>query len=670
MKTYEQRTQAVLDGVERKKKNRRMLVALSTTASLCVVVLVMSLVLFLPYGTPATPGDSPYRAVIEYLSAGMPAYRNNFEKWSDAVGSSRSKGAIAYDSAANSANDAPMPNNAGSGVKEGSSYTEDEHYQENTNNQVEGVREGDLLKQSDNYFYYLRTLDIEYEGQLEPSDEDYYMYDSIWYDVDGDEVAWRRVFVRYRLQLLVYRKNGSDTQCVSTYTFAPANGYISGYAAKEMFLSDDCRTLTVVVDSVYHNGTTPLTAVMTLDLSDLQNIRVADEQYVTGDYLTARVSAGRLLLVTTYYARYYIDFDVPDTYIPYVLDDDSKIDLVDPDDIIIPETGYQAAYTVVTLFDGGEAIDQYALMGYSSTVYANGQRIYVTHDDWYDYDEEEGTNTTTVVCLSYGADGLDKVGQFPVNGSVLNQYSMDEYNGVFRVATSVSRSKIVADKYDDYQYIEFSNTAALYCYRVEDWKLIARVEDFAPQDETVRSARFVGDTAYICTAVQTRDPVFCFDLSDYDHITYTHTGEITGFSMSLTTFADDTLLGIGVDDNWDLKIELYRRAEMDMQSVDKAVLEYTSIVDEYKSYLINREYGLIGVPAWSWAYSEDGYADEYGCKYYLFAYADGQLRLVEKVAMESTRPYFSRAAIASDGYLYMFCDGWFTVRKVADLLAQ
>ena len=665
MKTYEERTQAVMDGVARKKKTRRMAVALSTTASLCLVVLVLSLVLFLPYGTTEIDINSPYYAVIQRLeqSRSATAYRNNYEKWSDEIGSwriTKSSNMLTMDEANSAVEE------AGNAVPKGNS----QEYIENTNNQVEGVREGDLLKQSTDYWYYLHTVDVKVEGQWTPEEGDQYYYDYYYtefYTDDGD-VYYNPVLVRYRLQLSVYDKKGKDTQCITTFDFAPNNGYIKGYSTKEMFLSDDCNTLTVLVDGVYHDSK-PLTAVLTLDISDLQNINVVKQQYVSGEYITSRVCDGRLLVITSYYNfyNYYydaIDYEKPETFVPYVLDGKSKDAVdnyhpVDPDDILIPETGGAWQYTVATLFDGGQSVGQYALLGGSNCVYVNQQRAYISA-----LTSDHSRQFSNVLCLSYGAEGLRKVGYFLVEGSILNQYSMDEYNGVFRVATSLMQYQWVED--DDYSYMVDSTAgAALYCYSVDDWKLIAKVEDFAPKNETVRSARFMGNTAYICTAVYVRDPVFCFDLSDYSHITYTQTPEITGFSMSLTEFVDGTLLGIGVDDRWNAKIELYRATQEDVTTLSKVELNNTSLCEEYKSYLFDRTDGLIAVPAWCWD-NEDGYQDS-GSMYYVMAYRNGLLGLVKSVSIQNSQLYDARCAVA-DGYMYMFCGGWYTVCDLQEML--
>lgn len=678
MKTYEERTADVMDKVAHKKKVHKQVAAITSCASVCVVVLVLSLVLFLPYSTPG--GNSPYQNVINVLSPVVTPYRNNFEKWTSGINLDSAiglpKGAAVYDRGDLVMEDATaaMPN---SGTGAASDKTnEGEQYQENTNNQVEGVREGDLLKQSTNYFYYLRVVPTSEEG-----------YAPYYYE-DFGVISYRKAvwgyYYQYKLQLDVYRKDGLNTALVTSFDFAPAKGNLSGFCTKEMYLNDACDTITVVADGLDSDNGVEYTVAFALDIADLQSISVKAEQYVTGEYVSSRISDGRLLIITEYHP-WDFEYEKPETFIPYVTTAGGKADLVDPEDIVLPDQVERAYYTVVTLFDSNLASrDKVAFLGYSSNVYATGDHLYVSHangvDRWEDSenkgDKDETRDTTTLYCVSYGADGLRTLTHLEVPGTILNQYSMDEYDGVLRVAATIRT--YCRQQYSwgsGYWWNTDKMNAGLYCYDTDTWQLIAKEEFFAPEDETVRSARFMGNFAYICTAVQTRDPVFCFDLSDYDNITYTHTGEITGFSMSLTPFVEDSLVGVGVDEDWYLKVELYRKGEDSVTSIAKMALDRVNVEEEFKTYLFNSQYALVGVPGYRYTYYDyrwdeendtwvDEVIDEGGQYYYLFQYKDGALSLYDTIDLSGENnsrinsSYYLqnvRAAV-SDGYCYVFLE--------------
>jgi uncharacterized secreted protein with C-terminal beta-propeller domain len=100
---------------------------------------------------------------------------------------------------------------------------------------------------------------------------------------------------------------------------------------------------------------------------------------------------------------------------------------------------------------------------------------------------------------------------------------MDEYDGNLRVFTTTSDTSV---------------NVSLFIINAEKLKVVKSVEGFAPAGESVRSARFEKTTAYVCTSKLFTDPVFFFDLSDINNITYKDTGTIEGYSTSLVDFTN------------------------------------------------------------------------------------------------------------------------------------
>ena len=85
--------------------------------------------------------------------------------------------------------------------------------------------------------------------------------------------------------------------------------------------------------------------------------------------------------------------------------------------------------------------------------------------------------------------------QGSVPGYTINQYSMDEYNGYFRIATNWQNQTQMNNV-----YVLNSNLST-----------VGKLEGLA-QNENLYSVRFMGDRAYIVTFHQT-DPFFVIDLS-------------------------------------------------------------------------------------------------------------------------------------------------------------
>jgi len=204
----------------------------------------------------------------------------------------------------------------------------------------------------------------------------------------------------------------------------------------------------------------------------------------------------------------------------------------------------------------------------------------------------------------------------------------------------------------------FTN-ANLYCIRLSDLRIAAEVIAFAPEGETVRSVRFDGHNAYVCTSVMLKDPVFFFDLSDLSAITVKDTGTIDGYSSSLVDFGDGYLLGIGYGAAFsDLKVEIYQESENGVVSVDSYTVSNASFSENYKSYYIDRENRMVGLGMTRYHSDPYGYAS-----YYLLLVFDGyELEQVLLAPVEG-EDACKRGVLIGD-YFYIFGEVSFSVRKV------
>ena len=197
---------------------------------------------------------------------------------------------------------------------------------------------------------------------------------------------------------------------------------------------------------------------------------------------------------------------------------------------------------------------------------------------------------------------------------------------------------------------------SLYIYNLHDNSLAYSVEDFAIEGEEATAVRFMGDELYVCTAVVAKftDPVYFFDLTDYENIIFNDTGIIEGYSTSLIDLGEGFLLGMGVESRDYSKIEVYEDAGDRVVSVDKLLFD-GDVSSEYKAYLINREKNLFGFGARYFAPSD---IYEVGKNYYNNVYVlvqfDGyDLNIIEICTIPSgVDPDTVRCAYV-DGYLYI-----------------
>lgn len=600
MKNYEERIKSSYEKAENMRTARYRIQTLCTIAVCACLVIALALVLFIPINHPAHSlsayEDSEYYSVIskiDKLTYDEPEYKNYYQKWFGNFNLLSLSGCGAkgnYD-------DAPA-------VEESNG-----NYVEVTDNQVYGVTEGDLFKRTDKYIFYITENNI----------------------------------------LKIYSIAQEHSEEAAQFEISPENGTsFKGYAANtEMYLNADGTTVTLVTPAYSTADGILYTEFINIDVSDLSDIKISGRLYVSGKYISSRHTDAGYLLITQFTVGT-PDFSDEKSFLPQA-GTLGNLESFASDQIICPETPDYARYTVIcNLDDELNLKGTCAFLSYSQNVYVSEENVYTIRNYTEPDYEVNGTmyyneSRSEISRVSY-TDGLEYKGSTVITGSVLNSYSLDEYNGILRVAASTSYVKqrnTGEDYYPD--AVTSIMSASVYCIDITDGGIVGVLENFAPNGEQVKSARFDKNTAYVCTAVEFSDPVFVIDLSDFNDITYSDTGTITGYSLALRTFKNGTLLGIGYGDSSSvLKIELYRETPEGVIS-EAAYTRSAYFSSTYKSYYIDAESGLIGLAVYDWYY---------GHSYILLRYDGYNLNVIREVNLKEGDPACVRATCI-DGWLYV-----------------
>lgn len=608
MKTYEERMAAVEQKLHRKKTQRKALAATACTLCLCIVAGIF----FIPFGN-GNEGigqyeNSEYYKVIEAINRDFPNYngdRLSLEGWDeskDVIFEAGLPGAAPGDTAPD------MDDSNNSSV-------------EITDHQVAGVLEADLIKRSQTHIFYLKNNVLE-----------------------------------------VYPIAGLDTKLLSTWSLPTVEE--AYYYSVEMYLSEDATRINLIVSGagkVFESKQwEAFVQLVSLDVSDPENIQKENCVYITGSLETVRMVGDNMLVMSHYHPENEIDFDDVSTFLPRV-GEEGKLKTVPGDKIVVPDKLNQLTYTVVTMLNSRDltVVDSGAFMSYADEIYVSPERIYATrsyvaNEMLWEHENkslQQNTTMTEISCMTYNSEGMALAGSFQVKGSVGNQYHMDEHNGIFRVVTETySAQHQLRSNGTTEMILNQKRNANLYCFQVGTWEQKALVESFAPDGETVESVRFDGNYAYVCTAVVVTltDPVFFFDMTDLDNIIVKDTGVIDGYSSSLVQLKDGLLLGIGMNDQRFLKVEIYRETENGVESVCAFEQDLGTVATSYKAYYIDREHNLFGIPT--------------GSGYILLMFDGYQLAEIARAKLtgygEKTR------GVVIDHYLYVFGDRWFDVVKI------
>jgi len=175
------------------------------------------------------------------------------------------------------------------------------------------------------------------------------------------------------------------------------------------------------------------------------------------------------------------------------------------------------------------------LVGTSSNIYVSTNNIYLTQPVW------SQTEQTVVHRISIDGSDISYEATGTVTGHVLNQFSMDEYNGYFRIATtdySFTPLPLMATT----AYVSHTSETNVFVMD-SSLHLTGALAGLSP-GESFYAARFMGDRAYLVT-YRRMDPLFVIGLNNPTRPQVLGQLNITGVSDYLQPYDDTHLIGLG-----------------------------------------------------------------------------------------------------------------------------
>ncbi len=199
-------------------------------------------------------------------------------------------------------------------------------------------------------------------------------------------------------------------------------------------------------------------------------------------------------------------------------------------------------------------------------------------------------------------------GNASVPGSVINQFAMDESNGYFRIATTKNPVWIPYGENDQNQK-PYNNLYVL----DPDMKRVGAVEHLA-EGERIYSVRFMQGRAYMVTFQQV-DPLFVIDLSDPAAPRVLGELKVPGYSSYLHPMDDTTLIGLGKETETNqfgstvpkgVKISIFDVADV-AHPVEKASYSFNTnssdspALYDHKAFLFSGSKNLLVIPLQVWS---------------------------------------------------------------------
>jgi inhibitor of cysteine peptidase len=228
------------------------------------------------------------------------------------------------------------------------------------------------------------------------------------------------------------------------------------------------------------------------------------------------------------------------------------------------------------LDDAQQPTNMTVMMGGTSNMYVSAGNMYVTYPTWSD------GQYTSIYRVRIDGNSLVFETKGSVPGYVLNQYSMDEYNGNFRIATTWQKTT------------QMNNVYVLNMNLTE----VGKLENLA-EGERIYSARFMGDKAYLVTFRQ-MDPFFVLDLSNPGMPKVAGELKIPGYSSYLHPFDENHVIGLGVENNT-VKLSLFDVTNVNApKEIAKYMVQadysYSDALNEPKAFLFDKQKELLVIP--------------------------------------------------------------------------
>jgi len=235
------------------------------------------------------------------------------------------------------------------------------------------------------------------------------------------------------------------------------------------------------------------------------------------------------------------------------------------------------------------------LTGYATSMYVSARNTYLTmpKGDWW---RSEGSTIIHRIALDGQNTGYQASGEVP--GRVLNQFSMDEYESYFRIATTTG------------QVTRGGGLSANHIYVLDaTLNIVGRLEDLA-LGEQIHSARFMGDRCFLVTFKKI-DPLFTIDMSNPKMPKILGKLKIPGYSDYLHPYDGNHIMGIGKetieakegDFAWyqGLKISLFDVSDIqNPKEVAKLIIgdrgTESPVLQDHHAFLLDKRKGLLVIP--------------------------------------------------------------------------
>lgn len=396
-----------------------------------------------------------------------------------------------------------------------------------TNVQVEGVDEADTVKTDGEYIYKITNNKV-IVAKASPAEE-MKVVTTLSYDSQNYNPVEMYVDDKY---LVVIGNNYN---------------YINYY---EPTFKEDIQGKSMILPPQYFENSVK---VLVYDIRDKANIQQIREVEIDGSYISSRKIGDNIYLVNNKHIPVYrILEDQEEIPLPAYRDsaDGGDIKRIGYEDICYFPDSMEPNLMIIAGIDLESANDNRleikTYLGSGQSIYSSLENLYVAVAEYkYDIPKPLSDNSvtrrimpvnlevnTSIYKFALNDGASEYMGKGSVAGRILNQFSMDEHKGNFRIATTI-------EKYNNHENQMSNNLYIL----DNGMRVIGNIENIAP-DERIYSVRFLGDRGYMVT-FKTVDPLFVLDLANPNNPRILGELKIPGYSNYLHPYDENHIIGFG-----------------------------------------------------------------------------------------------------------------------------
>lgn len=367
----------------------------------------------------------------------------------------------------------------------------------------------------------------------------------------------------------------------------------------------------------YYGGTS-MTQVAIYDVSNASNPQLIREVGQEGYVVGIREYKDVLYIVTNSSPNYWLLQEEKDIDLrPRLSDSNEKALTHAPlDSIHIFPGSREANYAIISALDlknnqTGEFVVE-TFVGAGSSLYMSEEAIYMAAPSVSMGTVEDSMRKTSIMPMGNNHTALYKfkiegtsvkmTARTTIEGSLVNQFSMDEHNGYFRVAATTGQASMRDANSNNHLFILDTNL-----------KQVGKLTDLA-RGEKIYAVRFMGEKAYIVTFKET-DPLFVIDVANPQNPKVLGELKIPGFSNYLHPLDENHLIGIGYDTKVEadaytkqpvvytmgMKVSLFDVSDVSKpKEVDSEIIggrgTYSDVQHDHKALYRDKENGYYGFP--------------------------------------------------------------------------